>query len=150
MLSIERSGYITQQGKLVVAGDKPFDVELELQKVEEVDQPAEQPAPSQRIELPAGLNAKDLAGIKVIIRYRGAREDDALVIEERLASLGIQVTAEQDTFLKEEEQWNRIYYPACHEDAARAIRSLLSDLLRLTLMRSRADCNPLLDLVVAS
>lgn len=112
--------------------------------------PADQPAPSRKLVLPEGISESDIAGIKVLIRYRGAREQDALAIEERLSSYGIQVTIEQDNFQGEAERWNRIYYPACHREAAQAIKSLVSDLLRLTLISSKADCDSMLDIAVAS
>jgi hypothetical protein len=112
--------------------------------------PVDQPAPSRKLVLPEGINENDIAGIKVLIRYRGAREQDALAIEERLSSYGIQVTIEQDNFQGEAERWNRIYYPACHKEAAQAIKSLVSDLLRLTLISSKADCDSMLDIAVAS
>jgi len=112
--------------------------------------PVDQPAPSRKLVLPEGISESDIAGIKVLIRYRGAREQDALAIEERLSSYGIQVTIEQDNFQGEAERWNRIYYPACHKEAAQAIKSLVSDLLRLTLISSKADCDSMLDIAVAS
>ncbi|HVG27570.1 MAG TPA: hypothetical protein VM865_08195 [Acidobacteriaceae bacterium] len=117
---------------------------------EQTRMPADQPAPSQKLVLPEGISESDIAGIKVLIRYRGAREQDALAIEERLSSYGIQVTIEQDNFQGEAERWNRIYYPACHKEAAQAIKSLVADLLRLTLVSSKADCDSMLDIAVAS
>jgi hypothetical protein len=110
--------------------------------------PAEPSVPIQRLELPAGIRKEALAEVKVMIRYRGRRETEALALEQLLSAYGLPVTSEQE-IMDDSQQWSRIYYPDCQEEAGRAVRSLLAGRIRLTLMLSRAECNPVLDLVLS-
>jgi hypothetical protein len=142
-----RPGYQPREGTLSVVAGGSLDVEAQLSRADASPNPPAAP-PAPKLDLPAGIDQEALAGIRIVIRYRGTVEETALAVQKRLSSYGLDVETEQD-IATGSEAWNRLYYPACHEDAARAVRSLLSDLLRLTLMRSQADCKPTLDVVLS-
>lgn len=92
-----------------------------------------------------------LKGTNVYIIFSGAREDDASEVKRRLSSAGANVSMDEEA--PEDSgsySWNRLSYSECHQEAARMIKSMVSDIVRITLMRSADPCGPNLVLYLVS